>query len=131
METLAGSNHNRRGRFDMAVTQNIELPEFSKLILAAARPPYDADWFDKILVLTGFSTGGTYRARNGICVGPLRPFRDESDGAHTDAAGRSAWFMAEGIGAYDRYGCILSGVTGASPLDCVSTWDCGFLLEAA
>ncbi|MER9282084.1 hypothetical protein [Mesorhizobium sp. M0522] len=121
IETLAGSNHNQRGRFDMAVTRNIELPEFSKLILAAARLAkvgQDQDLGEPIDV----RTGGTYRTRGGLCVGPLRPFRDEEDGAHTDAAGRSAWFFAPGIGAYDRYGCILSGEIPKSQLDCVAPW---------
>ncbi|AZO67670.1 hypothetical protein [Mesorhizobium sp. M6A.T.Cr.TU.016.01.1.1] len=67
-------------------------------------------------------TGGVFVGRGGMKVGPLRPFRDEEDGATSDAAGRSAWFIAEGIGAYDRYGCILSGVTHESPLDCVALW---------
>lgn len=67
-------------------------------------------------------TGGTYRTRGGVCVGPLRPFRDEEDGDHTDAEGRSAWFFVDGVGAYDRYGCILSGVPADSELDCVSIW---------
>ncbi|MER8394054.1 hypothetical protein NKH10_19380 [Mesorhizobium sp. M1340] len=67
-------------------------------------------------------TGGVFVSRCGMKVGPLRPFRDEEDGAHTDAAGRSAWFIAPGIGAYDKYGCILSGEIPESPLDCVALW---------
>ncbi|RWP96304.1 MULTISPECIES: hypothetical protein [unclassified Mesorhizobium] len=81
--------------------------------------------------LVGIMTGGTYRTRGGVTVGPLRPFRDEEDGEHTDAVGRSAWFFADGVGAYDRYGCILSGVTSDSEMDCVSAWDCRLLLETA
>jgi hypothetical protein len=115
----------------MAIHQTIAQPEFSKSILAAARLAHDVDWFDNILVLTGFRTGGTYRTRSGMKVGPLRPFRDEEDGPTDDAVGRSAWFFVDGVGAYDKFGCVLSGVTGASELDCVSTWDCGFLLESA
>ncbi|MER9026149.1 hypothetical protein NKJ46_25515 [Mesorhizobium sp. M0166] len=125
-----GSNHNRRGRFDMAITQTTELPEFSKLILVAARlakAGQDQEVGEPVDVMTG----GTYRTRGGVCVGPLRPFRDEEDGDHTDAEGRSAWFFVDGVGAYDRYGCILSGVPADSELDCVSTWDCGLLLESA
>ncbi|TIU91155.1 MAG: hypothetical protein E5W01_08380 [Mesorhizobium sp.] len=68
-------------------------------------------------------TGGIYRTRSGLRVGPLRPFRDEEDGAHTDAVGRSAWFFADGVGAYDKYGCILSGSPGISDMDCASVWE--------
>ncbi|TJV68601.1 MAG: hypothetical protein E5X76_28895 [Mesorhizobium sp.] len=68
------------------------------------------------------ATGRTYRARNGARIGPLRPFRDEEDGHHKDRAGRSAWFYAEGIGPYDRFGHFLSGQAGESPLDCVGEW---------
>ncbi|RWO05071.1 MAG: hypothetical protein EOS08_33085 [Mesorhizobium sp.] len=114
----------------MATLQTTELPEFSKLILAAARlakAGQDQDLGEAIYVMTG----GIYRTRGGLCVGPLRPFRDEEDGAHTDASGRSAWFFADGVGAYDKYGCILSGSPGISDMDCISTWDCGLLLESA
>lgn len=68
-------------------------------------------------------TGGVFIGRGGMKVGPLRPFRDEEDGAPNDAVGRSAWFIAEGIGAYDKYGCILSGHIHESELDCVSVWE--------
>ncbi|MER9393868.1 MULTISPECIES: hypothetical protein [unclassified Mesorhizobium] len=68
------------------------------------------------------ATGSTYRARNGAKVGPLRPFRDEKDGPHTDAAGRSAWFMAEGVGAFDRYGRHLTGHRGDSLSDLIAEW---------
>lgn len=67
-------------------------------------------------------TGGVFVTRGGMKVGPLRPFRDEEDGAHTDATGRSAWFIAPGVGAYDKHGCILSGEPHESPLDCVAAW---------
>ncbi|RVB72132.1 hypothetical protein EN885_30265 [Mesorhizobium sp. M6A.T.Cr.TU.014.01.1.1] len=111
----------------MAPLQTTELPEFSKLILAVAKLAKAGQ--DRELV--GIMTGGTYRTRGGVTVGPLRPFRDEEDGEHTDAVGRSAWFFADGVGAYDRYGCILSGVTSDSEMDCVSAWDCRLLLETA
>ncbi|MEI9402333.1 hypothetical protein [Mesorhizobium argentiipisi] len=68
------------------------------------------------------ATGRSYRARNGARIGPLRPFRDEEDGHHKDEVGRSAWFYADGIGAYDRFGHFLSGQAGESPLDCVAEW---------
>ncbi|MER9506015.1 hypothetical protein [Mesorhizobium sp. M0579] len=69
------------------------------------------------------ATGSTYRARTGAKVGPLRPFRDEEDGPHTDAAGRSAWFMADGVGAFDKYGRHLSGRRGDSPHDLIAPWE--------
>lgn len=67
-------------------------------------------------------TGGAFLGRGGMKIGPLRPFRDEEDGATEDAVGRSAWFIAEGVGAFDRYGCYLSGVPENSPLDCLAVW---------
>ncbi|WP_172373338.1 hypothetical protein [Mesorhizobium sp. NZP2234] len=67
-------------------------------------------------------TGGSFVGRGGMKIGPFRPFRDEEDGATEDAVGRSAWFFAEGVGAFDRYGCFLSGVPENSPLDCVAMW---------
>lgn len=68
------------------------------------------------------ATGRTYCARNGARIGPLRPFRDEEDGRHKDRVGRSAWFYAEGVGPFDRFGHFLSGQAGESPLDCVADW---------
>lgn len=68
------------------------------------------------------ATGRTYRARNGARIGPLRPFRDEEDGHHKDKVGRSAWFYADGFGAFDRFGHFLSGHPGENPLDCVGEW---------
>lgn len=74
------------------------------------------------------ATGRTYRARNGARIGPLRPFRDEEDGPHKDRVGRSAWFYAEGIGPFDRFGHFLSGQAGESPLDCVADWKPGQII---
>lgn len=49
-------------------------------------------------------TGGIYRTKGGRKVGPLRPFRDREDGPASDIMGRSAWFYADGIGAFDKNG---------------------------
>ncbi|MER9815115.1 hypothetical protein [Mesorhizobium sp. M0129] len=92
----------------MATAQIIELAGFNKWGVTQTSP---------MLV----STGNIYRARNNSLVGPLRPFRDEEDGPHTDAAGRSAWFIAEGLGAFDKHGEFLNGGT-LCPLDLVAEW---------
>ncbi|TIT38944.1 MAG: hypothetical protein E5W76_20725, partial [Mesorhizobium sp.] len=55
------------------------------------------------------STGGIYRSQGGKRVGPLRPFREGEDGPARDILGRLAWFVAEGIGAFDKFGQWLSG----------------------
>ncbi|RUX18818.1 hypothetical protein EOA27_13235 [Mesorhizobium sp. M2A.F.Ca.ET.037.01.1.1] len=55
------------------------------------------------------STGGIYRSQGGKKVGPLRPFREGEDGPARDIMGRLAWFVAEGIGAFDKFGQWLSG----------------------
>lgn len=54
-------------------------------------------------------TGGIYRTRGGKKVGPLRPFRDREDSPASDIMGRSAWFYADGIGAFDKHGLYLTG----------------------
>lgn len=67
-------------------------------------------------------TGGVYRARSGKQVGPLRPFRDETDGLHTDILGRSAMFFADGVGAFDRAGeWLTGGIEG--PNDLIAEWN--------
>lgn len=68
------------------------------------------------------STGGVYRAGSGKKVGPLRPFRDGIDSPASDIMGRSAWFYADGVGAFDRHGEWLTGGT-SSPNNLVAEWD--------
>lgn len=70
------------------------------------------------------STGGVYRTRSGKQVGPLRPFRDGKDEPTRDIMGRSAWFYADGVGAFDKHGEYLTG--GAEcPNDIVAEWEAG------
>lgn len=68
------------------------------------------------------STGGVYRTRSGKQVGPLRPFRDGKDEPTRDIMGRSAWFYADGVGAFDKHGEYLTG-GAACPNDIVAEWE--------
>ncbi|MBZ9821931.1 hypothetical protein [Mesorhizobium sp. CA4] len=68
------------------------------------------------------STGGIYRSQGGKKVGPLRPFREGEDGPARDILGRLAWFVAEGIGAFDKFGQWLSGGL-ESPNHLVAEWE--------
>lgn len=68
------------------------------------------------------STGRVYRSQSGKKVGPLRPFREGEDGPARDILGRLAWFVAEGIGAFDKFGQWLTGGL-ESPNHLVAEWE--------
>lgn len=67
-------------------------------------------------------TGGFYRSQGGKKIGPLRPYREGEDGPARDILGRLAWFVAEGIGAFDKFGQWLSGGL-ESPNHLVAEWE--------